>query len=147
MHRYTVELRIIGQNFEPDDITRDLALTPTIVARKGQPKVAETEAKWTANMWGFEVLPPGSDGWSSLEEGVAALLRVFSSLQERLHAYSLSNEICLWCGHFTSSFDGGPRLSSSLLKSLGDFAFPLVLDTYCERAAEEKAAGGTGDKS
>jgi hypothetical protein len=137
MHRYTVELRIVGENFDPDEVTRELGLMPTRMARKGQAKVEGAASKWTANMWGFEVLPSGGDGWSSLEDGVASLLHVFSSLHDRLHVYSMSNKICVWCGHFTSSFDGGPTLSPTLLRSLGSFGVPLVLDTYCERTTED----------
>ncbi len=133
MHRYTVELRIVGQTLDPDEVTRVLGLVPTRVARKGEPKVEGATSKWTANMWGFEVLPRGRDDWSSLEDGVASLLRTLSPIQDRLHTYSMSNEIYLWCGHLTSSFDGGPTLSPALLKSLGDFGVQLVLDTYCER--------------
>ena len=136
MHRYTVELRIVGQNLNPDEVTRKLSVVPTRVARKGEPKVGGATSKWMANMWGFEVLPPGKDDWTSLEDGIEALLRTFEPIRERLHSYSEGNEMYLWCGHFTSSFDGGPSLSPTLLKALGDFGVQLMLDTYSERLDE-----------
>jgi hypothetical protein len=139
MHRYTVELRIVGQTLDPDEVTRKLGLVPTRVARKGEPKVEGAMSKWTANVWGFEVLPQEKDDWPSLEDGIEALLRTFRPIRERLRSCSAGNEIYLWCGHFTSSFDGGPTLSPALLKSLGDFGVQLVLDTYSERADEVRA--------
>lgn len=139
MHRYTVELRIVGQNLNPDEVTRVLGLVPTRVARKGEPKVGGATSKWMANMWGFEVFPPGKDDWSSLGDGIESLLRTFGPIRDRLRVYSAGNEIYVWCGHFTSSFDGGPSLSPTLLKSLGNFGVQLVLDTYSERANEVRA--------
>lgn len=136
MHRYTVELRIVGQTLDPDEVTRMLGLVPTRVAKKGEPKVEGATSKWAANVWGFEVLPPGKDDWPSLEDGIEALLRTFRPIRERLHACSAGNEIYLWCGHFTSSFDGGPTLSPTLLKSLGEFGVQLILDTYSERTED-----------
>ncbi len=136
MHRYTIELRIVGKNLDPDDITRTLGLEPTQVRRMGEPKVEGANSKWTANVWGFEVLPPGKDDWPSLEDGIETLLGTFRPIRERLRACSAGNEMYLWCGHFTSSFDGGPTLSPTLLKSLGDFGVQLILDTYSERIDE-----------
>ena len=136
MHRYTVELRIVGEALDPDEVTRVLGIVPPRVARKGAPKVAGAASRWTANMWGHEVLPVGRDDWSSLEDGIALLIGTFSPVRDRLLTYSASNEIYLWCGHFTSSFDGGPTLSPTLLKSLGEFGVQLVLDTYSERKDE-----------
>jgi hypothetical protein len=136
MHRYTIELRIVGKNLSAEAITRTLGLEPTQVRRMGEPKVEGATSKWTANVWGFEVLPPGKDDWSSLENGIETLLRTFGPVREQLRACSVGNEVYVWCGHFTSSFDGGPTLSPTLLKSLGDFGIQLVLDTYSERTGE-----------
>jgi len=136
MHRYTVELQIVGQDLNPEEVTRTLGLAPTQVRRKGEPKVEGATSKWTTNMWAFEVLPQGRDDWSSLGDALASVLSTFGPLRDRLHAYSAANQIYLWCGHFMSSFDGGPTFSPGLLKSLGDFGVQLVLDTYCERTDE-----------
>jgi hypothetical protein len=38
--------------------------------------------------------------------------------------------VFLWCGDFSSSFGGGPRLSPQILKALGDFGVELILETY-----------------
>ena len=130
MHRYTVELRVAGKNLELEQVTRTLGVTPTQVRRKGERK--SERSTWTEDMWSFEVLPPGRDGWASLEDGLIALLRIFGPIQDRLHPYSSANNVFIWCGHFTSSFDGGPLFSPGLLKSLGDFGVELILDTYCE---------------
>jgi hypothetical protein len=35
-----------------------------------------------------------------------------------------------WCGHFQSSFSGGPILSADLFRKLADFGAKLHLDNY-----------------
>lgn len=130
MHRYTVELRITGENLVPEEVTRALGFKPSQVRRKGEPR--SEGSKWTTNMWAFEALPLGRDDWPSLGDGIASLLSTLNPVRSQLQAFSAANDIYLWCGHFTSSFDGGPTLSSALLKSLGEFGVQLVLDTYCE---------------
>jgi hypothetical protein len=47
-----------------------------------------------------------------------------------LREYQQRFDVCLFCGHFTSNFDGGPTFSPSLLEELGDFGVELFLDTY-----------------
>jgi hypothetical protein len=132
MHRYTVELRIVGRDLDPEGVTHSFGIPPSQVRRKGEPKVEGSTSTWTVNMWAFEILPPGRDDWSSLEDALVALLNRISPVRGRLQAYLPTNEAYIWCGHFTSSFDGGPTLSPALLKALGDLGVQLFLDTYCE---------------
>ena len=60
----------------------------------------------------------------------------------------LENNVSIWCGHFSSSFDGGPRLSEKILKALGDLGLPLWIDTYSttkqswERTSLDLGIGG-----
>ena len=67
----------------------------------------------------------------SLETGLACLLKIVVCHQKALQQYGAKHEVFIWCGHFSSSFDGGPRLSGEMLKALGDFGVPLWLDPYC----------------
>ena len=85
-------------------------------------------------MWAFDVLDPEGAEWTSLSDGLSALLQQFQPIQDRLRAYAVEDALCIWCGHFSSSFDGGPVLSPVLLKALGEFGAELVLDTYFERS-------------
>jgi hypothetical protein len=129
MHEYSVALRISGVELDPAEITAKLGLTPTQVRIAGQPHPGGT-CVWDEAMWEYEVWPEGRTPWSSLEEGLTTILSVFQQLNELLRQYQKSFHVFLWCGHFSSSFCGGPTFSSSLLKQLGDFGIELCLDTY-----------------
>jgi hypothetical protein len=89
-------------------------------------------------MWEYEVWPVGNTAWTSLEEGLETLVSAFRSLKEALQAYKRNSHVFLWCGHFSSSFDGGPTFSSDLLKQLGDFGVELYLDTFFSKREEEE---------
>jgi hypothetical protein len=130
MHRYTVELRVFGPNVDPDEVTKSTGVSPTQVRRKGDQK--SPSSTWKSNMWAFEVVQPGQQDWPSLSDGLSALMNRFRPVQDRLRTYASRNELYIWCGHFSSSFDGGPMLSATLLKTLGDFGAQLALDTYFE---------------
>ena len=83
-------------------------------------------------MWAFDVLHGESGDWTSLSDGLSALIQQFQPIQDRLRAYAADETLYIWCGHFSSSFDGGPVFSPVLLKALGEFGAKLVLDTYFE---------------
>lgn len=134
MHSYTVELRIVGENLDLDDVTRTIGITPSQVRRKGEHR--SKNSTWTRNMWGLDVLPPNGSEWNSLEDGLAALMNRIRPHQSQIQSYLPANELYVWCGHFTSSFDGGPTLSANILKSIGDLGAQLCLDTYCKSAVQ-----------
>jgi hypothetical protein len=91
-------------------------------------------------MWEYEVKPSGGEHeWRSLESGLEAILSMFASHQRTLREYQQRFKVLLFCGHFTSSFDGGPTLSPSLLEQLGDFGIELFLDTHCSGDPDSEA--------
>lgn len=130
MHRYTVELRIVGEELAHDEVTRALGVEPTQVRKKGEHR--SEKSVWSENMWCFEIRPVNQRDWLSLEDGLAALIERFIPMRKRLESHLPANKIFIWCGHFTSSFDGGPTFSPQLLRSLGELGVELVLDTFCE---------------
>jgi len=129
MHEYSVALRISGAKLDPAEVTARLRLTPTQVRTAGQARPGGKSA-WDESMWEYEVCPEGKAAWPSLEEGLGTLLSSFQSLHETLEHYQREFHVFLWCGHFSSSFDGGPTFSSTLLRQLGGFGVELYLDTY-----------------
>ena len=130
MHSYLVSLRISGEALDPSQITTDLGLEPTQVRYKGQRR--GPNSIWEEALWEYEAQPTnGARDWRSLEDGSQVLLSVFDSRQRSLREYQQKFKVFLFCGHFTSSFDGGPTFSPALLERLGEFEVELYLDTYC----------------
>jgi hypothetical protein len=128
MHSYTVSLRISSRELDISQITRELGLTPTQTRARGEHRSGHTV--WDESMWEFEVLPEGQSDWNSLEAGLEVLLNIFFQHAKTIREYRNTHDVSIWCGHFSSSFDGGPSLSAEMLKSLGDFGVPLWIDTY-----------------
>jgi len=134
MHEYTVELRIIGEDLVPSAVSKELGLRPSTVREVGE---AVGSKCFTQAVWGFN----GSDSdsppiWESLEDGLSSVLAKLGPVKAKLRNYRNRFDLIWWCGHFQSSFDGGPTLSASLLKDLGDFGVPLFIDNYLSDGSE-----------
>lgn len=138
MHSYLVSLRISGKRLDPSTITSELGIEPTQVRIEGQPRPGGGSA-WVESMWEYEAKAGNEEReWLSLEQGLQSLLSIFASRQVILREYQQRFKVSLFCGHFTSSFNGGPTLSPSLLEELGDFGVELFLDTY---SSQDSASG------
>jgi hypothetical protein len=141
VHTYSVEFRIWTDRDDLDfeEISRDLGIVPNNTRQRGQ---AMSRSRTSAeSMWGYIVYPKNSDAdWDSLDEGLQAMLRVFLPLKEKVRSYAAKHDVVLWCGHFTSSFDGGPTFSPEVLRGLGELGVELFLDTYCSSDSTEETA-------
>jgi Domain of unknown function (DUF4279) len=138
MHSYLVSLRISGKALDPSTITSELGIEPTQVRIEGQTRPGGGSA-WVESMWEYEAKASNEEReWLSLEQGLQSLLSTFASRQVTLREYQQRFKVSLFCGHFTSSSNGGPTLSPSLLEELGDFGVELFLDTY---SSQDSASG------
>src|SRR4051794_6848538 len=115
MHKYTVELRIAGKDLDLSRVTAALKLQPTNTRVKGE-KLGRSRVAGES-MWGFDVRSSrGRQDWESLENALKAAVGRFRPKKLALKTLARRYDVYLWCGHFTTSFDGGPRLSPNLLK-------------------------------
>ena len=139
MHTYAVALRISGKSLDASEVTAKLGLKPTQIRVAGQPRPGG-KSEWDESMWEYEVLVGKRSGaWPSLEEGLKKLIPKFRPHKRMLRHYQRRFRVCLFCGHFSSAFNGGPSFSPSLLKQLGDLGVELLLDTY---ASQESSRSG-----
>jgi len=130
-HEYTVEFRIYSETLDPDVITRELGLQPCQVRIQGSLRSGGKSTH--TGMWGFDGTDEetaGNKNWDSLEEGLAYVMDKLWPVREKIAKYAGNGESIWWCGHFQSSFDGGPHLSPNLLRRLGEFGAPLYIDNY-----------------
>jgi hypothetical protein len=127
VHSYSVSLRITGEDADPAAISAAIGVSATQSWRRGE-TFAEGRVR-SASMWEYEVVPD-SGQWVSLEDGLVTLVSQLRPLTRRIREAAGDARILIWCGHYSSSFDGGPIFSPSLLKMLADFGVEIVLDTY-----------------
>ena len=127
-HIYTVELRLMG-DLEPSEISARLNLQPSNSLSLFESQSLKTRRSpfWAYNGQGevgFQT------EWENLEDGLEFLLKKLSSRKAEVVYLSKQFDGVWWCGHFQSSFSGGPILSSKLLMELGSFGIPLSIDNY-----------------
>lgn len=130
MHTYSVALRIRGTDLDLAEVSDRLKLKPTQTRVKGQPRSSSDDV-WRESVWEYEVRPgDGKPDWDSLEDGLQTVISAFASREGELRNFQQRYKVFLWCGHFSSSFDGGPTLPPQILKALADFGVELILDSY-----------------
>lgn len=130
-HIYTVELRFYGDDLKPLEISRHLCLNPT---NSSDILTISSERKKIRPFWTYD--GHGEDGfesqWDSLEDGMNFLLRQLIHVRSKVVELSQKFEGIWWCGHFQSSFDGGPTFSSNLMAEIATYGIPIFIDNYFE---------------
>lgn len=129
MHSYLISLRITGEDLDHKRVSADLGIEPTQIRIRGQPRPG-SKSVWRDTMWEYEVRPSSGKDWDSLEQGLKKIALRFQPQKEILRRYQQQFKVELFCGHFSSGFNGGPTLSPEILKQLGEFGVEVSLDTY-----------------
>ncbi len=125
-HEYTVELR-----FKSDAATLFEEIQ-CLGLGCGTKHVFERQLAARIYIWGYR----GEDRvgfkseWAALEEGLEFLLCALDPIREKVNDLADRFEATWWCGHFQSSFDGGPTLSPKILKELVRYNIPVFIDNY-----------------
>lgn len=132
MHTYSVQLRINGFGLRPDEVTSALGVEPYQVRREGEPR--SSKELWAESMWSYDGSTDGRQKeWGSLEEGLDWVMQDLWYKRSVIAAYQSRFDVVWWCGHFQSSYDGGPTFSVALLEKLAGFGVPVYLDNYFSR--------------
>ncbi|QWT22432.1 DUF4279 domain-containing protein [Bacillus sp. NP157] len=122
----------------PDEISDLLELRPNQTRIAGQKR--GQKGIWSESLWSYDGDEDESQKeWSSLEDGLMFLLGKLWSKKDLIHSLAETFKAVWWCGHFQTSFDGGPTFSASLLSKLAEFRVPLFLDNYF--VVDEEAGG------
>ena len=135
-HTYTIELRISGNQLNPEEITKKLNLKPNKTSNNPRPLLNKKNKQ---PFWSYN----GSDKqgfqgeWVDLEEGLQFIIEALNFQKINIIDLSKKHEIVWWCGHFQSSFDGGPTFSAKLLSELSSFGIPLSIDNYFSEEDDE----------
>ena len=127
-HRYTIELRYFGDSLDMERISREMMLEPSTSLL---PSITATGRRRGA-VWGYDGYDGEGffEGWSSLEEGLAFLFGRLDAKIGTIRELSKDYESIWWCGHFQSSFDGGPRFGIDIIDGLHKFGIPIFIDNY-----------------
>lgn len=120
-----MELRVYGSTLDPETVTKETGLQPCQIRLAGSRLGNKT---FSESMWAFN--GGLQDSWDSLEEGLSAVLDRVEPMTESFKRCTKQHIVTWWCGHFQSSFDGGPRLSPTVLNRLAEFGAELFIDNY-----------------
>lgn len=134
LHTYSVALRIEGEGVNPTEISAELGMESSYSRERGEPR--GSSGIFEEGLWSYAGTN-NSKKWSSLEEGLLAVMSDLLPQIDLIKNYGSDKKVYWWCGHFQSSFNGGPEFSADLFKKLNHFGIPLVLDNYFSGTNQE----------
>lgn len=126
-HTYSVEFRLAGEELNPGEVSSLIGLKAT-----GWSDGEQLGSRRRHPFWGYNGSddPQFQDEWQSLEDGLTLVSRKLSPFRSTITQLLNRFSGIWWCGHFQSSYNGGPMLSPQLLAEIASFGCPLLLDTY-----------------
>jgi hypothetical protein len=143
-HEYSVEFRIYSRTLDRETLTKELGIEPNPL-----PEPVRPASKSPPRIWATTGIEPSEEDtdphpmWDSLEQGMTFVLDKLWPYREAIARYKSDGQLIWWCGHFQTSFDGGPTLSAPLLKRLGEFGVELYIDNYHSRDRKDPTSENT----
>lgn len=123
-----LELRVMGRDLEPREVSRLLGLEPTISHRRGDDRTG-TAAKYSEGLWAWG---PGMAESAPLGEHMGALLDVLEPKVATLHQIRKSgSRMDIFVGIFGPDDNFGFAISHELLERLARLDVDLDFDLYC----------------
>lgn len=125
---FCVRLGFMGDDLEPDELTRLLGATPTHAHRRGDMLPRPFTSQATGGYWAISTERSTDD----IEQQLTALFA------------RLTSDICVWrdittrykadlfCGVFIASFGHGFSMSPALHRALADRNLLIIFDIYPE---------------
>lgn len=132
-HKYTIELRISGKNVDPEKITEELHVQPSLTRRAGD--FRSKYSRYENGLWAYAG-PQTEREWSSLEEALTFLICELQAKKDLILRFTKDFDVYWWCGHFFDAPGCETFLSTNMFGRLAAFGIPLVIDSYCHKSTD-----------
>lgn len=135
---FSITLRIIGDDLDPDEMTTLLGCQPDDAQRKGEPILRDDGSVMRTartGAWRLYLKPDETDEWDCAEAMMLLLRRLPSraGLWKRL---ARKYQIDFFVGLSMASRNKGFELPTEIMKYLGDRGINAGFDIYCEADKE-----------
>jgi hypothetical protein len=127
--RSSMTLRITGDEFDPDEITRLLGCAPTTKKKKGDKRIASNGKVYVERFCSWRLKAPDSEG-AKLDAQVEWLFSRLSPDLEIWQRLSSCHKIDLFSGLFMEASNRGIELSPKTLLEIGRRGIKLGFDIY-----------------
>ncbi|MCK4118390.1 DUF4279 domain-containing protein [Ralstonia pseudosolanacearum] len=130
LNRSKATLRIMGDDLDPEEISRLLGCKPTTAQRKDEAVVGGNAGRTRIaqfGMWRLKATPREPE---DIDGQIAEILGQLSDDQEVWRAMGERYKVDLFCGLFMKSGNEGMSLSPSSLRALGVRHIEIGFDLY-----------------
>lgn len=133
IERISLSLRIFHDDLDPDQVTRDLDLSPTLSHRKGDPRVSKLGkvfAPYDCGLWLLSSEEKVDSVW--LDDHLNELFQLIKGKEEAFERYKESGyrtDVFVLCA-LTDMLSVGPLVSWENSGRLSAFKLDLLFDVY-----------------
>jgi Domain of unknown function (DUF4279) len=135
--RLRVSLRIRGDAVNPEFLTQQFGVAPSLSARKGETVIRHgRESVQMTGVWVYRLeVPPATE----LGEVIALLLEVFPEDSTLWGEITSAYTVDVLCGIFLEDDNQSTVVASEILAALGRRGWPLSLDCFAPIASARDA--------
>jgi hypothetical protein len=123
--------RILGDELDPEEVTKLLKVLPTECVRRGHPVRSlhgKREVRSRTGRW--ELSTQGSTNSTELEEHLVLLLSKIEPVSERIRLIRVPVRVEFHCFWMSGTGQGGPVLSAKTLGRISRLGADLDFDLY-----------------
>ena len=125
----SVALRILGDDLNPDEITKILGFPPNMARKKGDIRIGNrTKREYKARTGQWHLESPRGKG--DLDNHIRWILDALTPEQDSWDSINERYKLDLFCGLFLEDWNRGAGISASLMFELGRRGIALSLDIY-----------------
>ncbi|MGN6579882.1 MAG: DUF4279 domain-containing protein [Bordetella sp.] len=123
-------LQVIGDDLDPDEITRLLCCAPTAYQSKGDERVGQKSGRTYIAEFGSWSLRAPEQQPGNLNAQISWLMTAVTDDLDAWQSIAARYRTRLFCGLFMNQWNDGQSISAALLLALGARRIELDLDIY-----------------
>lgn len=126
--RLELSLRITGDSLDPDFLTQQFGVRPTLGARKGETTGEDDEAVWhRTGIWQYDLRAFES---TELGETIGLLLEVFPNDATLWEEITSVYDAQVHCGAYLTADEQTTTIDADTMRALSRLGLPLQLSLY-----------------
>ncbi|HEU5314744.1 MAG TPA: DUF4279 domain-containing protein [Chloroflexota bacterium] len=140
---FRVSLRVLGEDLDPDAVTRALGVAPSDSLRRGDPVTRGARRVHAIGLWSWDA---GAPATAPLAEHLARIAARFGARARAIGDLAGAGlRVDVYCSYFAGGRLSQIRLEPDALGALARLGVALTLNVYCPEDGEASGAQPPAD--